>query len=57
MVSRESWKLVRSKRGRYFFRWPDGSRIVVVPQPKRDFSLGTLRIIFKQASRDWNGRS
>ena len=56
-LNREGWALVRTKGDHHVFRKPDGGGIVVVPHPKRDIPLGTLRSIFKQAGWDWTSRS
>ena len=56
-LKREGWELVRTKGDHHVFRRPDAGGIVVVPHPKRDFPLGTLRSIFRQAGWDWNERS
>ncbi len=31
----------------------EDGRIVIVPHPKKDFEIGTLKAIFKQADWDW----
>ena len=56
-LRRDGWELIRTKGDHHVFRQPDGGGIVVVPHPKRDIPVGTLRSIFKQAGRDWNERS
>lgn len=56
-LKRDGWELVRTKGDHHVFRRPAGGSIVVVPHPKRDIPVGTLRSIFKQAGWDWNERS
>lgn len=56
-LTREGWELVRRKGSHHVFRRPDGGSIVVVPHPKREFPLTTLRSIFRQAGWVWNERS
>ena len=55
-LTRDGWKLIRTRGDHHVFRHPDGG-IVVVPHPKRDIPIGTLRSIFKQAGWDWSERS
>ena len=56
-LKRAGWELVRTKGDHHVFRKPDGGGIVVVPHPKRDIPLGTLRSIFKPAGWDCRERN
>lgn len=51
----DGWQLVRTRGSHQQFRHPDKPGLVTVPHPKRDFPMGTLRAIFKQAGWDWKG--
>jgi predicted RNA binding protein YcfA (HicA-like mRNA interferase family) len=35
------------------WKFKKGNRIVIVPHPEKDFPIGTLRNIFRQAGWDW----
>lgn len=40
---------VRTAGSHHFFRHPDSKRTVVVPHPKKDFPIGTVKAIEKQS--------
>lgn len=43
------WELVRTKGSHHHFGHPSKPGIVTVPHPKKDFPIGTLKSIEKQA--------
>lgn len=43
------WKLDRIKGDHHIFKKPGFKRSVVVPHPKKDLPIGTLKAIKKQA--------
>ena len=45
----DGWVHVRTKGSHYQFRHPDKGGLVTVPHPKKDFPIGTLKAIMKQA--------
>jgi len=56
-LKREGWILVRSKGSHRQYKHPDKIGLVTVPHPRRDFPVGTLRAIFKQAGWSWSEES
>jgi predicted RNA binding protein YcfA (HicA-like mRNA interferase family) len=48
-LERDGWQLVRTRGSHRQYKHPDKPGLVTVPHPRRDFPLGTLRNIFKQA--------
>lgn len=50
ILEKDGWKLDRTKGSHNVFKHPTKPGHVLVPHPKKDFPLGTLRSIFKQAS-------
>nr|DAQ83231.1 MAG TPA: putative RNA-binding protein [Caudoviricetes sp.] len=40
---------VRTAGSHHFFRHPDSKRTVVVPHPKKDLPIGTVKAIEKQS--------
>lgn len=39
------WKLVRIKGSHHIYRHPKDGRIIVVPHPKRDLPIGTVKAL------------
>lgn len=52
-LRRDRWTLVRSKGSHRQFRHPDRPGLITVPHARRDFPVGTLRSIFRQAGWPW----
>jgi predicted RNA binding protein YcfA (HicA-like mRNA interferase family) len=50
----DGWILDRSVGSHH--QYVKGGRRVTVPHPRRDFPIGTLRNIFRQAGWDWRDR-
>lgn len=48
-LKNEGWRLVRTKGSHHQFKHPDRPGLITVPHPKKDFPVGTLRAIMKQA--------
>jgi predicted RNA binding protein YcfA (HicA-like mRNA interferase family) len=48
-LERDGWQLVRTRGSHRQYKHPDKPALVTVPHPRRDFPVGTLRNIFKQA--------
>jgi predicted RNA binding protein YcfA (HicA-like mRNA interferase family) len=48
-LERDGWRLVRTRRSHRQYKHPDKPGLVTVPHPRRDFPIGTLRSILKQA--------
>ncbi len=49
----DGWVEERVKGSHHIFRHPSKLGHVVVPHPKRDLPLGTVRNIFRQAGWSW----
>ena len=49
ILEQNGWSLVAVKGSHSQFKHPDKKGRVTVPHPKRDFAIGTLKSIFKQA--------
>jgi len=49
----EGWVKVGGKGDHEKFKRPNKPGHVVVPHPRKDMPLGTLRSIFRQAGWDW----
>jgi predicted RNA binding protein YcfA (HicA-like mRNA interferase family) len=49
IIKADGWELVRSKGSHHHFEHPSKPGIVTVPHPKKDFPIGTLKSIEKQA--------
>ncbi len=54
-LMQEDWQEVKTSGGSHRQFKKDGKR-VTVPHPKKDFPVGTLRSIYKQAGWDWQKR-
>ena len=48
-LKNEGWRLVRTKGSHHQFKHPDKPGLITVPHPKKDFPVGTVRAIMKQA--------
>jgi predicted RNA binding protein YcfA (HicA-like mRNA interferase family) len=48
-LEREGWLLVRVKGSHHHFRDPATGRMVVLPHPKKDIAVGTVRDIYRAA--------
>jgi predicted RNA binding protein YcfA (HicA-like mRNA interferase family) len=49
----EGWVHVRTKGAHYQFKHPVKPGLVTVPHPRRDFPIGTLKSIYRQAGWKW----
>ena len=49
----DGWILNHTKGTHYQFKHPIEPGKVTVPHPKKDFPIGTLKSIFKQAGWEW----
>ena len=49
----EGWVLHHVRGSHHQFKHPEKLGKVTVPHPERDFPLGTLRSIFRQAGWEW----
>jgi len=47
------WELVGGKGDHQKFKHPQRPGHVVIPHPRKDLPVGTLRNIFRQAGWDW----
>lgn len=52
ILEREGWRLVATKGSHNQYKHFEKNGRVTVPHPKRDFSIGTISSIFKQAGID-----
>jgi predicted RNA binding protein YcfA (HicA-like mRNA interferase family) len=52
-LKEEGWYLHHTRGDHHQFKHADKPGKVTVPHPKKDFPIGTLRSIFKQAGWDW----
>jgi predicted RNA binding protein YcfA (HicA-like mRNA interferase family) len=50
----EGWVRVGGKGDHSKFKHPKRAGHVVVPHPRKDIAVGTLRNIFRQAGWDWS---
>ena len=48
-LQREGWTLQRTRGSHQIFRHPTKQSLVVVPHPKKDLPIGTVRDIYKAA--------
>ena len=55
-LQRDGWTPRRSKGSHRVFSHPTKPGIVVVPHPRKDLMVGTLRSIYRQAGWDWRTR-
>ena len=51
-LEREGFVLVRTKGSHHIFRQPATGLKVVVPHPRKDLPIGTVRNIYKSAGFD-----
>lgn len=49
----EGWRKVGGKGDHEKFKHPERPGHVVVPHPRKDLAIGTLRNIYRQAGWDW----
>lgn len=49
----EGWHQVGGKGDHMKFKHPSKPGHVVVPHPRKDLAIGTLRNIYRQAGWDW----
>jgi len=49
----DGWLKVGGKGEHEKFKYPDKSGHVVVPHPRKDIPIGTLRNIYRQAGWKW----
>ncbi|MCD4708461.1 MAG: type II toxin-antitoxin system HicA family toxin [Candidatus Sabulitectum sp.] len=52
-LKRDGWVLHHVKGDHHQFKHPKKPGKVTVPHPKRDFPVGTLRSIYRQAGWEW----
>ncbi len=52
-LEQDGWARVGSKGDHVKFRHPDKPGHVVVPHPRKDLAIGTLRNIYRQAGWEW----
>jgi predicted RNA binding protein YcfA (HicA-like mRNA interferase family) len=50
----EGWVLVGGKGDHQKFKHPKNHGHVVVPHPRKDIAVGTLRNIYRQAGWEWS---
>ena len=55
-LERDGWMPRKGKGSHRVFTHPAKSGIVVVPHPRKDLMIGTLRNIHRQAGWVWGGR-
>ena len=55
-LRRDGWTLRKTTgTSHHVFTHPTKPGIVVVTHPRKDFPVGTLRAMFRQAGWDWKG--
>jgi predicted RNA binding protein YcfA (HicA-like mRNA interferase family) len=52
-LRKEGWVRVGGKGDHVKFKHPDKPGQVVVPHPRKDIAIGTLRNIYRQAGWEW----
>lgn len=52
-LEQEGWYKVGGKSDHEKYKHPEKSGHVVVPHPRKDMPIGTLRNIYKQAGWEW----
>lgn len=52
-LENEGWVRVHTKGSHHKFKHPGKKGIVTVVHPKKDYPIGTLKSIFKQAGWKW----
>lgn len=52
-LEHEGWKRVGGKGDHMKFKHPEKPGHVVVPHPRKDIRMGTLRSIYRQAGWAW----
>ena len=53
-LQREGWSVMRSKGSHHILRHPTVATIVVLPHPRKDLPVGTVRSIYRAAG--WPSR-
>lgn len=48
-LERDGWILVRVKGSHHYYRDPVTGRMVILPHPKKDIAIGTVRDIYRAA--------
>lgn len=48
-LKKEGWELVRTKGSHHQFKNKDHAHLITVMHPKKDFAIGTLNRIYKDA--------
>lgn len=48
-LEREGWILVRIKGSHHYFGHPASGKMAILPHPKKDIALGTVRDIYRAA--------
>jgi predicted RNA binding protein YcfA (HicA-like mRNA interferase family) len=49
----DGWKLIGGKGDHRKYRHPERGLQVVIPCPRKDIPIGTLRQIYRQAGWEW----
>jgi predicted RNA binding protein YcfA (HicA-like mRNA interferase family) len=52
-LTSEGWELLAVVGSHHKFKHPQKPGRVVVPHPKRDLTIGTLRNIYRQVGWEW----
>lgn len=52
-LKQEGWRLAGGKGNHQKFKHPDRSGQVVIPHPRKNLSVGTLRDIYRLAGWPW----
>ena len=52
-LQREGWERVGGKGDHTKFKHPEKMGHVVIPHPRKDIRIGTLRSIYRQAGWNW----
>lgn len=52
-LEREGWVRVGGKGDHTKYKHPDKPGHIVVPHPRKDMAIGTLRNIYRQAGLEW----
>ena len=52
-LTQEGWVNVSAKGDHFKFKHPNKLGHVVVPHPRKDIAIGTLKNIYRQAGWEW----
>lgn len=52
-VEKEGWELMSVTDSHHKFRHPGHKGRVIIPHPKKDFAIGILKNIYRQAGWKW----